>query len=220
MSAPQPAWLKLWEQAGMTAVPAAALAIPTNNREHVGIIFLDDDGHPHLLHLASHYSLQCDDQIDGHAWVFPAIAPELLPSVAAMCARVVKRNAAGIPYGFRYDATRFTTDGQLTLGTAERGLTCATFVLAVLRSAGVELLARTEWPKRADDQVRFTRIHRSLTRLGADDAHLDAIEAEIDSVRFRPMEVAGASSEPPPCSFAKASAAATQMDAFLSTLAT
>jgi len=214
MSAPQPAWLRLWAPTE-AATPAAAVAVPLTNREHVGIIFRDDDDQPHLLHLASHRRLRCDDVIDGHAWVAPAIAPELLPSIAAMCARVAKRNAMGIPYGFRYDASRFASDGQFVLGKDEHGLTCATFVLAVLRSAGVELLTRDEWPPRPDDMVRFAKILKALRSVGAEDAYFDALEAEVTAVRFRPTEVAGASAGRLPCSFADAAAAAAAIEGFL-----
>lgn len=214
MSAPQPAWLRVWASTG-AATPAASVAVPLTNREHVGIIFRDDDDQAHLLHLASHRRLCCDDALEGHAWVAPAIAPELLPSIAAMCARVVKRNAMGIPYGFRYDASRFASDGQLVLGNDEHGLTCATFVLAVLRSAGVELLKREEWPSRPDDMVRFAKILKALRSASAEDAYFDAIEAEVTAVRFRPTEVAGASAGQPPCSFADAVAAAAAIEGFL-----
>lgn len=105
--------------------------------------------------------------------------------------------------------------GGRPVGNDEHGLTCATFVLAVLRSAGVELLKREDWPSRADDMVRFAKILKALRSVSAEDAYFDALEAEVTAVRFRPTEVAGASSKQPPCSFVDAVAAATVIEEFL-----
>ncbi|MEZ4406146.1 MAG: hypothetical protein R3A52_06705 [Polyangiales bacterium] len=209
-----PEWLSPVQEGN---VRDAAVAVLSPDAQHVGVAWRDAGGTLSLLHLAFHYDLRNDTPPSKRYYaVSPSLEPERLAQVAAMCERVLKRQRRGIPYGFRYDATAFSRDGRLVLGNEERGLTCATFVLALYRSVGVELLRVAEWPDdRPDDEARWTALLEVL-RSGCPDAeHVSAVAREVRSRRFRPEEVAGGSSRPAPSPFVQAVAAANELVAAL-----
>jgi hypothetical protein len=193
--------------------PIAAVAVVLANAEHTGIVYVDVEGNPIFLHLADHHKLT-RDSLDGKTgWVVAAnISAEALASVAAMCERVWIRQGSKIPYGFRYDMTRFDVEnGSLVLGKDEVGLTCATFVLAVFSSIGLEVLARTSWPEREDDTVRWQKLATYLEKTCDDKAHVVAVKQQVNAKRFRPLEVAGGSRHVLPTSYEQAIASAAQL---------
>lgn len=129
-----------------------------------------------------------------------------------MCRRVwMRHKQRGLRYGFRYDRSRFESTGELRLGSDEVGLTCATFLLAVFRSVGVELLRLDEWPERAEDEKRWTALLAMLESQGVDAAHLKALRGQTNARRYRPDEVAAGSSVTPPCGFDEASSRASAL---------
>jgi hypothetical protein len=200
--------------------PIAAVAVVVKNMQHTGVIYQDDEDVLRFLHLASHCDLRRDKlKPTGTGWVLPSkeLLPERLAHVAAMCERIWERNEKrDIPYGFRYNRSRFLRDGAIELGEDERGFTCATFVLAVFRAVGIELLQLDEWQKgRIGDQERFDLILAALAEVCEDVEHLEAIRKERDSARYRPLEVAGGSHYQSPASFEQASKAATEIEAEL-----
>jgi hypothetical protein len=198
-------------------LPALAVLVHHPDPDHCGILYAADT-HRVMLHLAWHKILLHEPipspKKEKYAWVAPALPPERALAVARLCARVWRAHRRyGLPYGLRYDATTFHRTGEVKLGPDEVGLTCATFVIAVFRRGGVELLRQQEWPDRPDDVDR----QRELVAALRDDpkvprAHCDAIEREIGAVRYRPTEVAGAcASSELPCSFVDAANAAAQI---------
>ncbi len=108
-----PPWLKRVSQ---DALPMVSLAVDPTNLDHVGIFYRDEDDLPHFLHLAFHHMLKQEAVPTEHHWVASTIPRELQDSVAAWCERVWKRHGAKIPYGFRYDATRFDETGEVVRG--------------------------------------------------------------------------------------------------------
>jgi len=52
----------------------------------------------------------------------------------------------------------FDGNGTLVLKDGIAGLTCATFVLALFRSAGIALLHEREWPVRREDDLAFLSL--------------------------------------------------------------
>jgi hypothetical protein len=189
----------------------AAVALSPSG-EHVGVLWRDEGGALRHLHLASDRDLRCDaPRADADAAVSP-LEPERLAQVAQMCRRVWRRHENHkLRYGFRYDRSRFERSGELRLGPDEVGLTCATLVLAVYRSVGLELLRRDEWPERLEDTARWVTLVAMLEAHGVDAAHIRALRGQTDAPRYRPDEVAAASSVAPPCPFSEASARATAL---------
>ena len=115
-----------------------------------------------------------------------------------------------MPYGLAWRGSRFTASGVLELAPGARGLTCATFVLAVLKSVGIELVAEDTWPDRLEETDEF------ITRVGGDPPSpiAEGMRQELVSGarRITPDEVVGACLvEPLPATFAAASAAAREV---------
>lgn len=213
-------WIR-WYETQSGGYPTAAVAVAVPYGSHTGVVYSDDDGMMQFIHLAFHHRLQRDTLANGIGWVSPAnaIPPERLAHVAAMCDRIWERHEkSGLPYGFRYDATCFHSDGKVELGPDECGLTCATFVLAVYRSVGLELLKIEDWPTRDDDEQRFNQLLDLLKKTRADQKHIDAVAKETKSARYRPMEVAAGSGITPPASFDNATAGAAAIEKELSVL--
>jgi hypothetical protein len=164
---------------------------------HAGMLHREDDGPVVMLDLGWDHFLRNEPPDQKYAWVQLKLHALRLRSVAAMCrriARVYARPEPGLPYAFRYKDAVFGDDGRLVLGDSEHGLTCATFVIAVLKSVSVELLNLTEWPHRRQDEERHRQL---LARLDEDPrvsrAHVAAVSDEVQCVRYRPEEVVGAS---------------------------
>jgi hypothetical protein len=73
-----------------------------------------------------------------------------------------------------------------------KGLTCATFILAVLRGHGLLPVDETTWLPRAEDVDWQTAIIEDLEASGAEQDHIEAVRNDIGAKRFRPAEVVGA----------------------------
>ena len=93
------------------------------------------------------------------------------------------------------DGSIFSKDGILHLGKKSNGLTCATFILAVFLSNGMELLLEEQWEHRNEDDYWHAYIVKMLeqtkSKYGISDTHIENIRREKGCVRFRPEEVAG-----------------------------
>jgi hypothetical protein len=93
--------------------------------------------------------------------------------------------------------------GEL-LSTTGRGLSCATFVLAVFASLGIDILDLKTWKVREDDSVwqkQIVDIGRKMRPTAED--HWDyLITKELGCIRYRPQEVAvGATADEFPACF-------------------
>jgi hypothetical protein len=148
-----------------------------------------------VLHLASHLKLK--DEVPAASkppWAFfvqPEIDEEDLKLLAVFCTKRA-RAPQDIPYGFRYaDSTFDPTGGRFMVGQGEVGLTCATFVLAMCKWAGIELVDATTWKAQPDDESFKTAMIEALAR-HADKEHIKALRRDLEpkSPRFRAEEVA------------------------------
>lgn len=211
-------WLFFLSDAAPEKLRSAGLAILATGRGrwHAGMLHRAADEAVRMLDLANDHWLRDSPPSSKVAWVQLALPSARLLSVAAMCRRIAKLYASpggGLPYAFRYRETGFRADGRMLLGKSEHGLTCATFVLAVLKSVRVDLLKLADWPHREEDAARHREL---LAMLRADPriarAHVDAVADEINCIRYRPEEVVGAASRAElPVSFIDAVAAAEQI---------
>ncbi|MFS8067609.1 MAG: hypothetical protein ACMG6S_14695 [Byssovorax sp.] len=213
-----PTWLLFQSGVPIEKLRFLGVAItPTSpGRWHVGVLHRADGDPVNLLHLAFDHKLLNSPPGAKYAWVQLQLPDLRLRSVAANCRLIARRYASpkrGLPYGLRYEKTTFRADGKMRLGKAEHGMTCATFILAVLRSAGVELLSLADWPPRDGDKERHLELLdmlRNDPEVARD--HVAAIATEVNGVRYRPEEVVGAASSAQlPVSFLLAEAAAEQI---------
>jgi hypothetical protein len=197
---------------------------------HVGLAYRER-GEIRFVHLAWHYQLS-SSELDGCAWVVSPLSNELAMLVSARCRRIARKFRDGLPYAPRFLASKFDDNAVLVLGDGEHGFTCATFVLAVFHHAGLPLIQFATWPVRSEDSMFCDRIVGSLIKslshlrtkreiyeqVGdakhaklVDDLrkreldlerHIENVKSEPLSARFRPEEVAAASSMAGPAEFA------------------
>lgn len=134
-------------------------------------------------------------------WAAPDVPAPRLFSVAAKIRLVLKRfqQNKSFPYQLRFAGTHFDQNGQLQFGPGSTGLTCATFVLAIFKSEGIDLVKEDTWDVREEDDREFLEQIRSFASSG----HFARLEAEVDQgcIRVRPAEVLGACACSLPASF-------------------
>lgn len=179
---------------------------------HVGLIYrTETSGGPFVLHLMGHRKLVHDAPVTGQVCVLPPIDPVRLPSLAALARRIyIENRDHGIPYAFSSpDHEWFTPLGHLVVGPDQLGLTCANFVLAVYRAAGLPLVKLETWPVREEDkewqssvvEYRIAAARGNTKKL----RHVQRMKKQIGTVRCRPFEVGGAAlSDQIPCAFPEA----------------
>lgn len=199
---------------------------PRKEQRHLGVLYRHEGtpGGVVLLHLAWHHDLRAHAPSPECLWVQPDIEPEARRALSQLCvvlAEKYSKKRRSIAYALRYEDGHFDAGGALVTERG-RGLTCATFVLALFASYGVSLLRTEEWMSERDEERLATdtawqthvvsELRKGLASKrdiveGAElAAHIVAVEAdELGCARFRPEEVAAAGTSPElPASFAYA----------------
>ncbi len=168
------------------------------NQLHCGIVYRYN-GKFNAIHLAWHFYLAHEnnniENIRDYLWIKSSIHEFRQNSIAAMCRRILKRqDEQSIPYGLLYSGGSFTREGVLSLESKESGLTCATFVMAVFKSCGIQLIDIENWKFRETDSEWHTSIIASLKetkdKFGISELHIGNVSKEKGCSRFRPEEVA------------------------------
>jgi hypothetical protein len=159
---------------------------------HCGIFYHSGDATCRVLHLAFHYRLRCDVELEGWGYVLPEIDDVELRVLAGHCALLAVTRPA-IPYGFSFGKSRFEDDGKFVPAPGESGLTCTTFVMKVFEWARIPLLDTARWEERAEDVEAQRLLVEMLREDGASPEHVAAVEREVGLARYRSEEVAAAS---------------------------
>jgi len=153
------------------------------------------------IHLAFHHAFTCSEIIDtqSYIWDIPKIHPLRLKSVAARCLSIIdfqKDNSNLLPYAFGYQAMRrFNKEGMYSdyENGYEYGMSCATFILTVFNSVGIDLLDWKNWSDRVEDRDVFKKLLMLLlsgVRSGTvSRAHYENVRSESNVPKIRPEEV-------------------------------
>jgi hypothetical protein len=140
---------------------AAVVVAKTTIGFHAGVIYSNvADNTPHVLHLGWNNLLMHEWTLPDRCWATPETHPIRLRNVRARCRQIASKfkETGRMPYSLGDSSSRFHFDGTLLLGKESEGLTCATFVLAIFRSVGLELVDVATWPLRsAEDLVRVAK---------------------------------------------------------------
>lgn len=182
-------------------VQAAAILCRTpHGNMHAGLLHRKPGQPLEFLHLGWEDSLS-QGWSWPYVWACPGLEPERLKSVAAYCRLVWKEfeRKKRFPYGIAFHQTSFHPNGRLKLGEGARGLTCATFILAVFNAVGVQLVNEDSWPIRKDADLVFLEFASEF----ATGEHLAILTREIEegARRIWPEEVLGACSQEAPAGF-------------------
>lgn len=162
-------------------------------QNHCGLAYRSEGNAICLLHLAFHYDLRNEQLSAPYRRVSIGLDTTNQLVVAAFAIAMAEAEPR-IPYGFNDEGIVFDDDtGQLLEAPAGRGLTCATFVTAVLSHLGLEVIDRDSWPERETDADWRANMIGLVENNGGDAVHAEALRSNPVAARIRPEEVAGAS---------------------------
>ena len=168
---------------------------------HVGLLYRDPAGQTQFLHLAFHHQLikqrpaagQGYLWADGGAWISDpesAANAEFLSDYIELASR-----NTDIAYGVIPPDEAFDEGGRYAALDPSKGLTCATFVALVLKSAGFPVVALETWRAReGDDAWRRSVVGLLKTHDAPEQARL--IEGQQAPFRLKPDEIAIAVVQP------------------------
>lgn len=170
-----------------------------NDFYHVGFLF-KKNGELNFCHLAWHHELLnevfikeeylCDD------FKLPRVNQKyLISSLQA----ISDLNAMAVPYGLRAPVKTFDKENRY-IGTIHgEGLTCATFVLSVLKTNGFMIINESAWQISDEDTLWQDAIIKGLERTpGISKLHLESAKEMVGRVvRFHPTDVFGCGTADP-----------------------
>lgn len=161
------------------------------NQLHCGLLYKSDDDETRLLHLAFHHRLLDEKPNEKYRWADVGLDP-FNRQVFAALASLIAEGSPAVPYGFDASGVCFDpSTGKLIPPPLGKGLTCATFILAVFKTYGYELVDEGTWKPRADD-LTWQETILSMLKEKATQDHVDAVASDVGAMRFRPAEVVGA----------------------------
>lgn len=181
---------------------------PERGHMHVGLLYVDPDGAPHLLHLAFHHDLRKEPlpSQDEYLWDDCAwLASPKMRANAELIADFIETCAQNtdIDYGFSPPDDAFDADGKYDALNPSKGLTCATFIAAIFKSAGFPTVKLETWPSRPDDEAWRQSVLRLLRRY--EPKRAAQLSGSEVAYRLKPSELAAASaSSRAPLCFARA----------------
>jgi hypothetical protein len=158
---------------------------------HLGILYKSET-ETRLLHLTLN-NARDELPTQEYCWVQCGLGDINRRVLAGLCADIAIKLVKGmfIPYGFSYNGQYFEPTGQY-IGPQNHGLTCSTFIMAVFRTFGLELLATDEWPKAVGADQDFQKSMTEFFLVNSPGRVNDLID-QWGSPRFRPEHVAAAS---------------------------
>lgn len=199
---------------------ALAIARVNTQQAHCGILYRDGSDTIWLLHLKWHLRLRQQDISEdlnlNYRFVQVKRHKSILKHLAVICSKVARENS-DVPYGFNPDVSIDPDTGIIEIKSSGSGLTCATFILSVLKSQALELLREDEWPYDANQKWQAAIIEMledQHVTPNISEEHLRLMKEDVGKVRrFTPQEVVGSSTLPPwPIGFNDAQKIATAID--------
>ena len=188
--------------ANLNAVPfgagqvAIAIAHSAYGGGHIGLAFHSAKAGPQVLHLSWHRKLEAHAVPDGLQTCWAADPLSVPPSASRQLValiRAVAARGATINYGINFVAARgsFGANGSYKPPKGSDGLTCATFVVEVLRAGMVDLVKSNSWRQSPENVAWGNSVCEELAK-AADAEHVAAVRRNVNGLRLRPFEVAGA----------------------------
>ncbi|MCC6876912.1 MAG: hypothetical protein IT378_21585 [Sandaracinaceae bacterium] len=193
-----PTWLRTYSELADFGELAIAIAEVREGQRHTGAYYRAGDGRDGVwfLHLAFHREMQHEPAKAKYRWVEPvALDPTLRQFIGTLCRALASGSPDRLPYGFgvgRFDPST----GTFEQAGRRRGLTCATFVLALFAAYEIDLVDLDTWGARESDRDWQERIVAAIeAHFPNEAAHVQAIRDDVgECARVRPEEVAAAAS--------------------------
>ncbi|CCD96501.1 hypothetical protein BRAO375_600074 [Bradyrhizobium sp. ORS 375] len=195
---------------GVVISPAPALVPEDQYGLHSGLLYKIDGQPARISHLAWHHQLRDEPAADPFLWADVGLSAENSRFIAAWLA-LRQNSPSNIPYGIDAGGACFEmATHEFLPPPLGKGLTCATYIVAVFRSLGFPLLLEETWPAdRPDDHAWQRAVLSLLRRTGATEDYVEAAQTDVGAKRYRPAEVVGAATRAPwPVAFQDATALA------------
>lgn len=163
---------------------------------HIGLAFHSAKNGPQLLHLAWHRKLEVDAIPSDlkTCWVSSVlgIPPSASKQLVAFVRAVATRGAT-INYAVDFIAAKgsFSANGTYKPPKNSNGLTCASFVVEVLRGGMIDLVKEKTWRADPANEVWGQAVCDELAK-STDPEHVALVRNSVNGLRLRPFEVAGA----------------------------
>ena len=177
---------------------------------HIGLLYINEERKEqgYLCHLCEDMCLENEPIPSGeYYWLTTSIDEEDSFAVVSFCNAVCDptKNFPGIPFGFSFRTGLFNPDGVWD-GEIGEGLTCASFVLAILHQLKIEILQTSCWLKKPSEDKENDDLWKEYIyghykkQYGSERAA--QLRIGDNSPRFRPEEVAsGAHSDERPLDY-------------------
>lgn len=168
---------------------------------HIGLGFHSAKAGPQVLHLAWHLKLESHcipGELNPPCWTAKAL--QVPPSASKQMVALIRAIAVKGPK-INYDTNLLAAKGSFSGNGAYKppkgshGLTCATFVLEVLRAGMINLVKVETWPVTVENEKWANDVCEQLARTASPE-HVASVRKNISSLRLRPFEVAGAAEFP------------------------
>jgi hypothetical protein len=179
---------------------AFTIIAEATHRFHIGLLYANA-GAWRVLHLTGNTGQYDDDEaLDFYReYVWLSMEPKLdemcRRNLARLCTLLAKNRSQNVlPYGFSDFKHWVREDGTLAFDESKSGLTCASFVLAVLDAAHIDLIDFETWPEPdEDDKERKKRV--MLWPSNDTPSRIFTLLNEFTQKRYRPEHVGGAGIE-------------------------
>lgn len=165
---------------------------------HLGIVFNEKGNRLKLLELGWHHKLFVKDlPLPKCGIAIPIALPPAASKGVVAVVRAISRKLPKISYGIDFIASKGSFAGSVySAPRGSAGLTCASFVLEVLRTAGVPMILEETWRESDLNRDWGNEVVRILEEHGADHKHVAAVRQGINGLRLIPFELAAAATLP------------------------
>ena len=184
--------IKHTEQDKLTDINTLSVAFTRSGvQSHSGILYLNPEGEAKLLHLENNRTLTKESPNSDFVWLHVNL-PDIVKNLICLHCDIISENSQGkILYDIDPTGITFDIDGVFTQKVPHTGLTCGTFILAVFRDVGIELINQNHWPIREND-IKWQKMIVNLFSRYLEPNSNELINKKIDDkliLRFRPEEV-------------------------------
>jgi hypothetical protein len=165
---------------------------------HLAILFNEKGNKLRMMELGWHHKLFVSDLPSPKCGVaIPLALPPAAGKGVVAVVRAISRKLPKISYGIDFIASKGSFSGSVySPPKGSNGLTCASFVLEVMRSAAVLLIHEETWEPSASNAEWAAEVVKLLREHGAEEKHIEAVEKGMSDLRLIPFELAAAASLP------------------------
>jgi hypothetical protein len=156
--------------------------------QHCGLVYWDADENLCIVHLRDHLDMKKERLQEKYFCARAGCIKNKERRTAIHAKLIAMKDRQLVHYGFRFEPESFDQELRVKKFAPGWGLTCASFVVAILHSVGVKVADLATWdPKRlGDEEWQNKFIGHLKSRYG--EAYASSVEKFVPSIRVRPGE--------------------------------